>query len=176
MAWTTPRTWVAGELLTAALLNTHLRDNIADVYATAALSDRKLVVDTTSRQNVGTAATDWMSYAMPAGLLATNGMGLNFVAHGEKTGAYGHVNLVKLVIGTTTTTLLTLDNNPGPWSLDIKVYRTGAATGIGYTTGGVLLTLAETWANALTLKLTGQSDTGSNEVKQMSGRITLLVG
>ena len=29
MAWTTPRTWVAGELLTAALLNTHLRDNDA---------------------------------------------------------------------------------------------------------------------------------------------------
>lgn len=28
MAWTTPRTWVAGEVLTAALLNTHLRDNL----------------------------------------------------------------------------------------------------------------------------------------------------
>jgi hypothetical protein len=28
MAWTAPRTWVAGETLTAALLNTHLRDNL----------------------------------------------------------------------------------------------------------------------------------------------------
>jgi len=28
MAWTAPRTWVAGEVLTAALLNTHLRDNL----------------------------------------------------------------------------------------------------------------------------------------------------
>ena len=28
MAWTAPRTWVAGELVTAALLNTHLRDNL----------------------------------------------------------------------------------------------------------------------------------------------------
>lgn len=27
MAWTTPRTWTTGELVTAALLNTHLRDN-----------------------------------------------------------------------------------------------------------------------------------------------------
>lgn len=27
MAWTTPRTWVTGETVTAALLNTHLRDN-----------------------------------------------------------------------------------------------------------------------------------------------------
>lgn len=28
MAWTAPRTWSAGETLTAALLNTHLRDNL----------------------------------------------------------------------------------------------------------------------------------------------------
>lgn len=27
MAWTTPRTWVAGELVTATMLNTHIRDN-----------------------------------------------------------------------------------------------------------------------------------------------------
>ena len=27
MAWTSPRTWVAGETLTAALLNQHVRDN-----------------------------------------------------------------------------------------------------------------------------------------------------
>jgi len=28
MAWTTPRTWVSGELVTAALFNTHLKDNL----------------------------------------------------------------------------------------------------------------------------------------------------
>lgn len=28
MAWTAPRTWVAAETVTAALLNTHLRDNL----------------------------------------------------------------------------------------------------------------------------------------------------
>ena len=27
MAWTAPRTWVAGEIVTAALMNTHIRDN-----------------------------------------------------------------------------------------------------------------------------------------------------
>lgn len=27
MAWTTPRTWVAGELVTASIMNTHVRDN-----------------------------------------------------------------------------------------------------------------------------------------------------
>jgi microcystin-dependent protein len=29
MAWTTPRTWVAGELVTASLMNTHVRDNLS---------------------------------------------------------------------------------------------------------------------------------------------------
>jgi hypothetical protein len=28
MAWTTPRTWVSGEMLTSTLLNTQLRDNL----------------------------------------------------------------------------------------------------------------------------------------------------
>lgn len=28
MAWTAPRTWVTGEVVTAALLNTHIRDNM----------------------------------------------------------------------------------------------------------------------------------------------------
>jgi len=32
MAWTTPRTWVAGELVTASMLNTHLRDNLNYLY------------------------------------------------------------------------------------------------------------------------------------------------
>lgn len=31
MAWTTPRTWTGGETLTAALLNTHLRDNFNEL-------------------------------------------------------------------------------------------------------------------------------------------------
>ena len=28
MAWTAPKTWVPGEMATAALLNTHVRDNL----------------------------------------------------------------------------------------------------------------------------------------------------
>lgn len=34
MAWTAPRTWVAAEVVTAALLNTHLRDNLNAVNNT----------------------------------------------------------------------------------------------------------------------------------------------
>lgn len=35
MAWTSPRTWVAGETVTAALLNTHVRDNLLELNGTA---------------------------------------------------------------------------------------------------------------------------------------------
>lgn len=31
MAWTTPRTWVAGEVVTASIMNTHVRDNLDDL-------------------------------------------------------------------------------------------------------------------------------------------------
>lgn len=33
MAYTTPRTWTSGETPTATIMNTHLRDNMAYVYA-----------------------------------------------------------------------------------------------------------------------------------------------
>jgi len=32
MAWTAPRTWVAGETVTAAQMNTHIRDNLLDAF------------------------------------------------------------------------------------------------------------------------------------------------
>lgn len=56
MSWVTPRTWIAGEVLTAALLNTHLRDNLNALrisYATTlpgtpADGDLTILVDSTS--------------------------------------------------------------------------------------------------------------------------------
>ena len=42
MAWTTPRTWSAGELVTASMMNTHIRDNqiyLFDNIAGGALDD-----------------------------------------------------------------------------------------------------------------------------------------
>jgi len=37
MAWTTPRTWVTDEVVTATLLNTHVRDNLAAILPTGTL-------------------------------------------------------------------------------------------------------------------------------------------
>ena len=36
MAWTTPRTWVVGEVPTAAIMNTHVRDNLTHLGSTHA--------------------------------------------------------------------------------------------------------------------------------------------
>lgn len=35
MAWTTPRTWTVGEIVTASLLNAHLRDNLSSLKTAA---------------------------------------------------------------------------------------------------------------------------------------------
>ncbi len=39
MAWTNPRTWIVGEIVTAALLNTHVRDNLLAVTPAGAMLD-----------------------------------------------------------------------------------------------------------------------------------------
>lgn len=49
MAWTAPRTWLAGEVVTAAHMNTHVRDNLVTGF-TSALFDNttwKCQIDTT---------------------------------------------------------------------------------------------------------------------------------
>ena len=39
MAWTTPRTWVTAELVTAAIMNTHVRDDLAYLHGDASTID-----------------------------------------------------------------------------------------------------------------------------------------
>lgn len=38
MAWTTPRTWTPGELVTALMMNQHVRDNLNDLNGRAAVT------------------------------------------------------------------------------------------------------------------------------------------
>lgn len=45
MAWTAPRTWVVGEVVTASMMNTHVRDNLkalSDLSATSRLNQQQL--------------------------------------------------------------------------------------------------------------------------------------
>ena len=43
MAWTTPRTWVTSEVVTASLLNTHVRDNLKETSAATAVAAGDIV-------------------------------------------------------------------------------------------------------------------------------------
>lgn len=65
MTWTAPRTWVTSEVVTAATMNTHIRDNLL------ALADRIQVVDKTadeSRTSTTTLADDaHLFFAVVAG-------------------------------------------------------------------------------------------------------------
>jgi len=72
--WTSPRTWVTSELVTASLLNTHIRDNLLETapakltvagdlpYATAANTLARLAKGTALqglRMNAGATAPEW---------------------------------------------------------------------------------------------------------------------
>lgn len=64
MAWTTPKTWTVDELVTASMLNTHLRDNLNYLFSgrggggTAVLRDNSGQYTTTSTSFVDVDATN----------------------------------------------------------------------------------------------------------------------
>jgi hypothetical protein len=67
MAWTTPRTWIPGEFVTASMMNTHLRDNLSYLFSTS-----KLATYAASLANVGpSVATEVtaLSFTIPGGTM-----------------------------------------------------------------------------------------------------------
>lgn len=60
MAWTAPRTFVAGEVETAAIFNTHLRDNLLAINAYVEKTADESVVSSIVQQN-----DDHLFYAIP---------------------------------------------------------------------------------------------------------------
>lgn len=110
MAWTTPRTWVAGEVVTAANLNTHLRDNMLAVYPST---------------------PTWTAVTFAAG---------NFTASGSQTWTLvaGDQSLFKyLVIGKTMHVHLVLTTTTvgGTPSKELRVAIPGGATASGASRG-----------------------------------------
>mgnify|MGYP003139871490 CR=1 FL=1 len=87
MAWTSPRTWVTGEIVTAALMNTHVRDNFnvtapavlsaqGDLlYSTAANAPARLAKDANATRylsNTGTSNNPaWAQVALATGVSGT---------------------------------------------------------------------------------------------------------
>lgn len=52
MAWTTPRTWVPGELVTASMMNTQIRDNQSFLYSNISSWTPTITFDTPGNLNV----------------------------------------------------------------------------------------------------------------------------
>lgn len=100
MAWTAPRTWVTGEVVTAALLNAHLRDNLLEtptakvttagdiVYATGANAMARLAAGTTSQFLIGGASAPAWSNTLAGGLNLGTASGAGTGEHRGSAGAY----------------------------------------------------------------------------------------
>lgn len=137
-------------------------------------------VGTTDANNSGTGETDLMTYSLPANSLSANSKGLHFFAQG-KFAATANGKTLKFKFGTATITLESAAFiNDYQWSFDARIYRTSgnnqkiayhytrvASAGLGTAVTTLDVTTAtETDTSAITIKMTGQSDTASNDVTQ----------
>jgi hypothetical protein len=62
MAWTTPKTWTVGEVLTAANLNTHLRDNLGEVWRELTYVERTSDLSLSSTANFDVVSSGSIAY------------------------------------------------------------------------------------------------------------------
>lgn len=132
MAWTTPRTWVAGETVTAAIMNSHVRDNFNAV------------------------GDPWTSYTPSWTASTTNPT----IGNGTLTGAYRQAGKlvmfrIRIVFGSTTTrgsgeyrwgfpVTAANQNNPG---FNGNVFRSSSFSGftcVGYATTAFRAVLTST--------------------------------
>lgn len=110
MAWTAPRTWVSGETLTAALMNTHVRDNLLETsaakvttagditYATGANALSRLGIGSAGALLVvGSSAPRWSS----TGVTAAAGSAVNVRTYGTLTAAANSDTLYNIFVDPT---------------------------------------------------------------------------
>lgn len=127
MGWTSPRTWVTSEVVTAALMNTHIRDNLNAINGFVRKTADESVTSSTTLQNddhllfsigaTGTYVMDWfligtsaanaagdlnVAWTFPTASTATAfGMGpdISLASAGVSTGQWS-ANAVTLTSGT----------------------------------------------------------------------------
>lgn len=137
MAYTTPRTWVSSEVVTAAIMNTHVRDNLL------ALADRIQVVDKTADETVTSSTTlqndDHLFFSVVAG--QTYAFEINLIADCASASADLKVSLT-FPTGTMSATFLALDPAVASGDIGSMVFAdspsltSGVSTFVGATTSG----------------------------------------
>jgi hypothetical protein len=106
MTWTTPRTWVAGETVTAALLNTHVRDNLNMVVQSATSGAGAILQSGTDTVSLSAAvtATKAITFATAFAAAPNVTVGSQFTT----SGATDFVAGVDATVGNPTTTGFTV--------------------------------------------------------------------
>jgi hypothetical protein len=149
MAWTAPRSWITGEVVTAALLNAHVRDNLID------LDDRTSPVGAVVATFESTSSTTYTD-------LATAGPTVNVL----RIGATGKA-LVALHVAMSNATA----NVASYYSFAISGATTSAASdalGIGFTSAGAFVGI-RTGSTLLLTGLTPGNTTFTSKYRQDPG-------
>ena len=185
MAWTTPRTWVTGEVVTAALLNAQIKGNMdlsapaimttaGDIiYASGANTPARLAKDTNATRvltNTGTSNVPaWAQVALATGVSGTlpvgnGGTGVTTLTDGGVLLGNGSGAIVAMGV-LTDGQMIVGDGTTDPVAESGATLRTsiGVGTGDSPTFTAVTLTGASTIsadadAEFIGLKLTNQSD------------------
>lgn len=155
MAWTTPRTWVTSEVVTAALMNTHLRDNLNylknQVAAHFMLSAASVIPSATS----GCSAP--IRYAV-----ASNGENIMLAGFADAVTSFGIWALVALPDdydgGTITAKFIwthpTASGNSVVWSLQARTFGDGDALDQAWGGSSASVTDAGNASTAYTVRIT----------------------
>lgn len=92
MAWTSPRTWVASETLTAALLNAHIRDTLNET-APAKVTTKGDIVAATAANTLARLAIGSNGYPLIADSAATTGIRWGSTGKTASAGSVLNINL-----------------------------------------------------------------------------------
>lgn len=169
MAWQAPKTWLPGEMVTAASLNQHVRDNMnflkTNVTASGMLRQAQESAYGYVSNAAGTADTELTGYnlTIPAGAIAQDGDGISMEGAWLSNLAGAGTRTSKIVVGGgTLITCFTATVASTYWCpFRYRVVRrsatTGALTGWTWvgTTGSFIAASLGTvdWATAQTLKI-----------------------
>jgi hypothetical protein len=194
MAWTTPRTWSAGETVTATIMNTHIRDNL-NILKTTIQNDGTILAESITKgmkslgasvadaANSGTGETSLMSTTILASGFDTNGMAA-YIFGGGNGANNANNKRIKLkfdgtiILDTSNFTTELVDG----WHFDAMISREDAThakcsakwatytAGVGSAVraGYVRVTIAN-WTADRVFLVTGQGGASSDIVQKQQG-------
>lgn len=189
MAWTSPRTWVAGEKVTATLMNVHVRDNLAALRANVGV----LYQNGAAVGSVTTGETDLATFSVPGGTLAANGQRLVLRATGHFPANGNNKTFKSYFAGTNLHSFLTTANGAS-WDYVLEVTRRGATSVVershlrigGNTTYNTATAVADaainatiwdshtpTLSGACIIKFTGTAPTANNDIVCDSAQVEM---